>query len=99
MQNNALAADKIYNDAKRGFQHGIDEQQYVRDVKILLNRINELERAISPFAKVGTLSSYGDSMVSVSYQNCIDAARVMDRQNSVGAGPRPPEPEYLPAEA
>jgi hypothetical protein len=99
MANYAQQADKIYNDAKIGFRHGIDEQQYVRDVKLLCNRINELERVVAPFAKVGTLSNYGDSMVSVTHDNCVAAARVMDRQNSFGAGPKALEPEYLPAES
>lgn len=96
MSNFAYPADKVRQKAIKGFPDGIESEIAARDIKVLLNRVAELESAMIPFARVGTLSSYGHDMVEIQYSQCVAAAQVMDRLNNPEARLRPEE--WLPAE-
>ena len=86
MKNYSQPADEIRNMVRRGYPDGLDSQTAVKHISVLIARINELERALLPFVKVGSSPNYGDTMVPVMHQNCADAANVMDRIQSVPAG-------------
>ena len=91
--NVAVEADLIRRRAKAGFPDGV-ENTALRDMQVLLRRVDELERAIVPFVRVGTLPNHGDPMVSLEHRLCVNAAMIMDRLNT--AARAPVQEEYLP---
>jgi hypothetical protein len=86
MRNYSQPADEVRNLVRRGYPDGLDSQTGVKHISVLVARVNELERALMPFVKVGSSPNYGDTMVSVLHVNCADAANVMDRTQSIPAG-------------
>jgi len=57
------------------FASGVDEQSF-RDIPLLLARIDELERALQPFARVGNTPS-GSPLVHVYHKDCVSAALML----------------------
>jgi hypothetical protein len=86
MRNLSLPVDEIKNTVRRAYPDGLDSATAAKHISVLVARVNELERALMPFVKVGISPNYGDTMVSVLHQNCADAANVMDRTQSVPVG-------------
>jgi hypothetical protein len=96
MANYSQPADEIKNIIRKGYPDGLDSATAVKHISVLVARVNELERALMPFVKVGSSPNYGDMMVSVMYKNCADAANVMDRTQSVPVGAK--HETFIPAE-
>lgn len=69
---------------RSGYPAGVDEQSY-RDIPLLLNRIQELESTLLPFAHVGNRPSEYQ-MVSVYYADCVAAKKALQTE----AVPQPP---------
>jgi hypothetical protein len=86
MTNYSQPADEIKSIIRKGYPDGLDSSTAAKHISVLAARVNELERALIPFVKVGSSPNYGDTMVSVLFKNCADAANVMDRTQSIPVG-------------
>jgi hypothetical protein len=86
MRNHSQLADEIRNIVRKGYPDGLDSATAAKHISVLVARVNELERVLLPFLKVGSSPNYGDTMVSVQFKNCADAANVMDRTQSIPMG-------------
>jgi hypothetical protein len=86
MRNHSQLADEIKSMVRKGYPDGLDTATAARQISVLVARVTELERALLPFVKVGSSPNYGDTMVSVQFKNCADAANVMDRTQGIPVG-------------
>ena len=88
--------NRIRDDYLKGAEDGLDEQFYKKDVPYLFARIEELERALVPFASVAEANT-GNSkpLVHVYLKHCNAARAAILTSKSV---PLPTAPFELPAE-
>jgi hypothetical protein len=66
---------KVERRLQAGFPSGVDEQSF-RDVPLLLQRIQELESALLPFARVGKRGTQTPT-VEVQFSDCKIAETVL----------------------
>lgn len=64
--------DLVKKRVRMAFSNGVDEQSF-RDIPLLLSRIDELERALQPFARVGN-TPVGTPLVHVYHKDCVNAS-------------------------
>ena len=89
--NRSREAERVRIRVKNGFPNGVDEESAL-DLKVLLMRIDELESALTPFARVAQIPSTSE-LVPVYFSHCQTALSVM-AQNT---GPQPMKEFYFPA--
>ena len=88
--------NRIRDDYLKGGSDGLDEKFYTRDVPFLFARIEELERALVPFAHVVEANKgYNKPLINVYVKDCVIARSVILTSNSV---PLPKGPVEYPAE-
>jgi hypothetical protein len=68
--------DKIRQRVRVGFPNGVDEESR-NDLPTLLNRIEELETALAPFAKLAMLPNDGKELVMCYSRDCEKALQAM----------------------
>jgi hypothetical protein len=66
------SVDAVRKRVRMSFASGVDEQSF-RDIPLLLSRIDELERALQPFARVGNTPT-DTPLVHVYHKDCVNAA-------------------------
>jgi hypothetical protein len=94
MPNRKVLADKVREEYKNGLPDGLDEQ-FMRRMPVLFDRIRELERALTPFIRAQRANEqYPKELVEVYYKDLIRARDVMDPRQST---PLPVELPYYPA--
>lgn len=69
------SVDAVRKRIRMGFANGVDEQSF-RDLPLLMARIDELERALQPFARVGN-SPTGSPLVHVYHKDCVNASLML----------------------
>ena len=95
MGNRSLAVESIKNYMRKGYPEGI--APLLKDIPVLFGRIEELERALIPFARQGVRDNGGLPLAQVNHADCQKAFNVLSSDRA--AGPMTtPEPEYWPAE-
>jgi hypothetical protein len=89
---------KETEDIDRYVRLGMPEgvEPLAKGVRVLLGRIQELERALMPFARVGARPSDGKELVLVYHKDCQAAFAKLSKALAEAAAPQPEE--YLPAE-
>lgn len=95
MPNFRILADNMKDQYSKGMPDGIDER-YIREaIPVLFRRIEELQNALKPFAKVGLAEKgVNKELVTVYHADCDAACNVMAYENSI----QPKKEEYWPAE-
>jgi hypothetical protein len=80
------------------YRTGMDEgaEPIVRNLRALFGRIQELESALVPFARVGLRDNKGLPLTQVYHKDCKNAYNKLSLQ--VAKATTPPEQEDLPAE-
>ena len=86
------AVNTIKDRVRQQFPDGVDSQSQ-HDLKVLLSRIEELQVALSPFARLGTLQSYGKDLIQCYHKDCVRALEVYREDTS----PNTPTEIYYPA--
>lgn len=81
--------EEIHKRVRMGYPTGVDEQS-IRDIPILLNRIRELEDGLIPFARAGSSPS-GLEFTHVRHVDCERALQLLT------SNPPPPPPADIPA--
>lgn len=81
MANYSQIKEIVLNRIRSGFPDGVDETSR-NQLTVLLQRIVELERALEPFATVGTRNNFGKELCNVYYGDCVKAGQVLDRAAS-----------------
>jgi len=95
MGNRSLAVENIKDYMRRGYPEGVEP--LLKEMPILFGRIEELERALIPFARQGVKDNEGKPLVYVNHNDCKKAFNALSSDKA--AGPMStPEPEYWPAE-
>ena len=95
MSNLSTETDKIIAYYKRGMDDGAEP--LIRSMPVLIRRIEELERALIPFARQGLKDNHGLPLIQVYHKDCLNAFKSLSSAAAEAA--KPAEPEYLPAEA
>jgi hypothetical protein len=93
MPNHIATAERVAKEMRQGWPNGTTHLYKV--VPALLNRIAELENALAPFARNGTLPSASE-LVYAYHKDCVHAKDMLDSRQSV----RPKEDTFFstPAE-
>ena len=95
MGNRSLEVERVKDYMRRGYPEGIEP--LLKSMPVLLGRIEELERALVPFARKGVDDNGGLPLLQVYHADCKKAFNVLSSEKA--DGPRTtPEPEYWPAE-
>ncbi len=78
MANKIPAVEAIQKEIKMGYPNGVSEAYKM--ISVLMARIDELERALQPFARValGDTFSGPEDMVNVYMKHCQGAWRQLD---------------------
>lgn len=95
MGNRSLQVEEIKDYMRRGYPEGIEV--LLKSMPVLFGRIEELERALVPFARKGVDDNGGLPLLYVNHSDCKKAYGVLS--SDMASGPKTtPEPEYWPAE-
>lgn len=94
MSNVSLEVDQIRDYVRRGMPEG--GEPVLKSLNILFRRIEELERALTPFARQGLIDNEGKPLIQVYHKDCQTAYRSLSSRYAESL--KAPEPEYLPAE-
>lgn len=94
MSNLSNEVDNIRDYVRRGMPEG--GEPVLKSLNILFNRIEELERALAPFAKRGLVDNKNMPLIEVYHNDCKNAYKALSK--AYAAALKPKEPEYLPAE-
>lgn len=94
-QNLMKYVEKLHKDYMRGMPDGLDEE-YFKQIPLLFARIDELERALLPFAQTANRErKYGKELVEVYVKDCENAYDMVALEKAREL----PEPEiYYPAQ-
>jgi len=95
MSNVSLEVENIRDYMRRGMPEG--GEPLIKSIPVLFRRIEELERALIPFARQGIKDNEGLPLTQVYHRDCQTAYKALSSKFAESV--RPPEPEYLPAEA
>ena len=96
MGNRSLAVESIKNYMRKGYPEGI--APLLKDIPVLFGRIEELERALVPFARKGPGNNDGVPLLQVYHSDCQKAFNVLSSDKANDGVMTTPEPEYWPAE-
>lgn len=96
MANRSIAVENIKDYMRRGYPEGVEV--LLKDMPILFGRIDELERALVPFARKGVANNDGLPLVQVYHNDCKKAYDVLSSDVAQKGVLTTPEPEYWPAE-
>lgn len=95
MPNRILQVEEIIKRVKAGYPSGVDTESH-KQIPILLARIEELEAALVPFARIGATLTNNEPEIRDVYTKDVKAAyEVMDRR--LAYGPAPIEDFGIPA--
>lgn len=94
MSNLSLEVENIRDYLRRGMPEG--GEHVVKSVGVLFRRIEELERALIPFARRGLVDNENKPLINVYHKDCKTAYDVLSEEAARAS--QPAEPEYLPAE-
>lgn len=94
MSNVSIQVEQIKDYMRRGMPEG--GEPVIKEIPTLFRRIEELERALVPFARQGLVDNEGKPLVNVYHKDCQHAYRTLSTRFAESL--RAPEPEYLPAE-
>lgn len=94
-RNRLLYANRIKEEVTKGLPDGLDES-LLKNIPILFERIDELERALAPFARaVQPNATSGRELIEVYFKDCVNAMGMLDPNN---AHPLPKKQLFYPAE-
>jgi hypothetical protein len=83
MPNKIREVEVVIKRMKSGYSDGVDPLSN-KQIPELLARIDELERALQPFARIAALNAkYPSQLVSVYLDDCNRAWAMLDSQQSV----------------
>lgn len=94
MSNLSIEVDQIRDYMRRGMPEG--GEPVIKSINVLFNRIEELERALIPFARQGLAKNDNRPLIEVYHKDCQKAFKTLSSRYAQSV--KPPEPEYLPAE-
>jgi hypothetical protein len=94
MSNVSIQVEQIRDYMRRGMPEG--GEPVIKEIPTLFRRIEELERALVPFARQGLVNNDDKPLINVYHKDCQTAYRALSSKFAESV--KPPEPEYLPAE-
>ena len=95
MANLRILTDNLKMEYAKGMPDGIDERYIKVAIPLLFQRIDELQNALKPFAKVSLIEKNTNiELVSVYHRDVDIALSVLDYDQSV----QPKKEVYYPAE-
>jgi hypothetical protein len=96
MPNRIRQVEEVIKRVRTGYQNGVDADSQ-KQIPEMLARIDELERALQPFARIAALNAkFPKELVEVYLHDCNRAWAMLDSKQSLA--PKPEEPFGLPAE-
>lgn len=95
MGNRSIEVENIRDYIRRGYPEGVDP--LLKSLPVLFGRIEELEKALIPFARAGLLDNDGKPLIYVHHSSCKNAFDILSSDRAEGPKTTP-EMEYLPAE-
>ena len=82
-KNHIKLAQAVQTEVARGMPDGLSEE-FLRKIPMLFNRIEELERALIPFARAfDTNKQYNKTMLDVYKKDCQAAFNMLDSTQSI----------------
>jgi hypothetical protein len=93
-RNLSKAADDIKSYYAKGMEEGAGP--LIKDLPILFRRIEELERALAPFARIGLRDNGNLPLIQVYHKDCKHAFETLSEKNALEL--KKAEEQYLPAE-
>lgn len=94
MSNLILQVEALQDYMRRGMPDGPD--YVVKSFPILIARIEELERALIPFARAANKDNQGMPLIHVFHNDCKTAFTKLSKAAAIAATPKPEE--WAPAE-
>jgi hypothetical protein len=94
--NHIFIVEEVDKRVRTGYPNGVDETS-IKQLPLLLKRIQELENALAPFARIGARSGPGELPLQNCYtKDCVEAYNVLDPSNTWRA--KPVQQQEIPAE-
>lgn len=94
VSNLSIEVEEIRDYVRRGMPEG--GEPVLKSLNVLFRRIEELERAVVPFARQAVVDNEGRPLIQVYHKDCQTAYRTLSSRYAESI--KAPEPEYLPAE-
>lgn len=83
MPNHIVPVDQLLKEYRQGMPDGLDEQ-FFKEIGNLFARIDELERALEPFARTAKREKkFGGDVYNVNRSDCENAERMLNPKYSI----------------
>jgi hypothetical protein len=88
MRNHIKLVEEVITRKNKGYPTGVDDTS-LKQIPILLKRIEELENALAPFARVASrFDSNTQELVDVYAKDCREAFSALDLSDSIQLRPQ-----------
>ena len=88
MSNVSIEVEQIRDYMRRGMPEG--GEAVIKSIPVLFRRIEELERALVPFARQGLVDNEGKPLINVYHKDCQTAYRTLSSRYAESI--KPPDP-------